>query len=178
MAEGMGHWFWASSRRRRLVALGATLHLVVVAYCGFKRHWLTWTPARRAVAVYAGYTGASTQYGFFAPNVGTQFHAIFDVVEADGRTSREELPTPGNHEAEIRVSNVVGLYGSAIDNEPLRRSLVASWVGDVLGRHPGARAVDVRIESYDLPSSHDYRDGARPKWAEIYRARFTPDGPA
>ncbi len=159
----------------RLAVIAAALHLLVVSYVAAGLGLLPWRSLSRAVAIYGGYTGANMKYGFFAPNIGTQFRAFFDIVDKNGRREVDTLEKGVSSEAAIRLGNVVALYASTVDQEKVRRVVAASWAGKMFGRHPGAREVWVRIEAYELPPMARYRLGARAEWREIYRARFEPD---
>jgi hypothetical protein len=78
----------------------------------------------------------------------------------------------------LRVGSVVSTFPVDEGEEALRRDLLASWAGSMLGRHPEAQKVEVRVEAYDVPSMAEYRAGARPQWVLVYAETFVRDGAA
>ena len=128
-----------SSQQGRLYAfLGvAVIHLgfVTAGACELDFHRAGW-----AVAQVAALSGSDSAYGFFAPGVGSQLRATFQVVDADGATSDELLPTSASHEAKLRIADLIALFWTA--DEGLRRALAASWAGRILAKHPERRGRD------------------------------------
>ena len=132
----------------------------------------------RALEEYGGLSGANSGYGFFAPGVGFQLGARFDVVDGDGVTTPASLATGTSHEADIRVGNIIDQFGTVEDEDDeeaaarVRRALAASLAGKVFGRHPEAVAVVVRLETFTPVSMKDWRGGERPRWSPLYTAKF------
>ncbi|WP_437285768.1 hypothetical protein [Sorangium sp. So ce406] len=127
----------------------------------------------RVIAYHSALSGADSGYNFFAPSVGALPWARFQVTDARGRVNADALESGANHEADLRVRSLVSLFLTEED-ESLRRALAASLAGKVLARYPGAASVVVRLEICDLPSMEEYRDGKRPAWNLIYRAKLVP----
>ncbi|WP_433928626.1 hypothetical protein AB3662_34850 [Sorangium cellulosum] len=125
------------------------------------------------IAYHSALSGADSGYNFFAPSVGALPWARFQVTDARGRVNADALESGANHEADLRVRSLVSLFLTEED-ESLRRALAASLTGKVLARYPGAASVVVRLEICDLPSMEEYRDGKRPAWNLIYRAKLVP----
>ncbi|WP_437283695.1 hypothetical protein WME90_33585 [Sorangium sp. So ce375] len=123
------------------------------------------------VAYYSALSGADSGYNFFAPSVSALPWARFQVTDARGRVIPDVLESGANQEADLRVRSIVALF-MIEEDESLRRSLAASWAGKVLARYPGAASVTVRLEVCDLPSMQEYREGERPTWGLIYRAKL------
>jgi hypothetical protein len=165
----------SSIRRRRafaaLVVAGG--HLGCVALGALRVDLNGGGPLSRAFAHYGTLSGADSAYGFFAPDVAALPWAFFEVTEATGAISSDVLERGANREADIRVRNIIGTFWN-VGTEPLRRALAASWAGKVFARHPGARSVVVRLESYDLPSMKEVREGKTPRWVVHYEAKFIP----
>ncbi|WP_437828150.1 hypothetical protein [Sorangium sp. So ce1153] len=125
----------------------------------------------RVIAYHGALSGAGSGYNFFAPSVSALPWARFQVTDANGAARAEVLESGANHEADLRVRSILSLFLQAED-EPLRRSLVASWAGKMFARHPGAESVVVRLEICDLPSMQQYREGRRPAWDLLYQAKL------
>lgn len=92
--------------QRMFVAL-ALGHLGLVALGASYFDWDRHGALGKALAYYGEVTGAGNSYGFFAPGVGTDVRALFDVVDQRGRVTTEELHTGTSSEAELRTADVV-----------------------------------------------------------------------
>ncbi|WP_438009519.1 hypothetical protein WME89_13075 [Sorangium sp. So ce321] len=125
------------------------------------------------IAYHGALSGAGSGYNFFAPAVSALPWARFQVTDANGAAHAEVLESGANQEADLRVRSILSLFLQAED-EALRRSLVASWAGKLFARHPGAKSVVVRLETCDLPSMQQYREGRRPAWDLLYQAKVVP----
>lgn len=126
----------------------------------------------RAIAYYGALSGAESAYAFFAHSVTPLPRASFHVSDATGAITTDALESGASRETEIRILNIITPF---LRNEDpaIQRSIAASWAGKVLVRHPGARSVAVRLETYDLPSMREYREGKQPRWDLHYEAKFT-----
>lgn len=162
--------------RHRLLVAAAVFHLIVTLVGAAGKLPERGDPFSRTLQYYAAITGANNGYGFFAPGIGSQLRALFDVTEADGKVVTTGLQSGFSHEADLRVGNLIPRFWDADEDERLRRSLAASWAGKILARHPGARTVTVRLEQYDLPSMTEFASGKRGAWEPYYRARFVLGG--
>ncbi|WP_437586289.1 hypothetical protein [Sorangium sp. So ce1000] len=159
-------------RGRAIILLAAAAaHLVVVCLGALQVDTGDGGWARRAVQVYGLLSGADSGYSFFAPGVGTNLSASFQVNGANGDDATDVLETGVSREADIRVRNIIGMFWLEEDQR-VRRSLVASWAGKVLARHPDADSVVVRLDTFELPSMAEYRDGKTAGWKMNYRAKF------
>lgn len=162
----------ATGRRRAILMLtAAAAHLAVVCLGALQVSMGDGGWARRAVQVYGLLSGADGGYSFFAPGVGTTLSASFQVNGANGSNATDVLETGVSREADIRVRNIIGMF-SLEDDPTVRRSLVASWAGKVLARHPDADSVVVRLDTFELPTMAEYRDGKTTGWKLNYRAKF------
>jgi len=163
-----------SPRFRWLLAL-AVAHLLVVGYLASNLQLIKNGAARAILYTYGSYSGANMKYGFFAPSIGTQYRAFFDVLDSQEHRFTDTLGNGDSGEAQIRLSNVIALFASSNGDSKVQRALAASWAGKIFGRHPDAQEVWIRVEGYRLPSSKAFRHSERPGWVEIYRARFVPE---
>jgi len=161
----------ATGRRRAILLFAAAAHLVVVCLGALHVSVGDGGWARRAAQVYGMLSGADSGYSFFAPEVGTTLSASFQVNSANGSKVTDVLETGVSREADIRVRNIIGMFWLE-DDQAARRSLVASWAGKVLARHPDADSVVVRLDTFELPTMADYRDGKTTGWKLNYRAKF------
>lgn len=127
-------------------------------------------------ATYGRLTGASQGYNYFAPEIGSELRARFEIKSNDG-TVREEFLVPGaTREAQLHLSSVVGELGEAVSEQKARQSVTAVWAAKVFQRHPEAKTVTVVVESFRLPSLIDYAQGERTGWDLFYRGTFARKG--
>lgn len=164
----------ARSRGRARLLLGvAAVHLVCVALGALQVDLQSAGWLGRGLAYYGALSGADSGYNFFAPAVNALPWARFQITDAGGAARADVLESGANHEADLRARSILSLF-LIVDDEALRRSLVASWAGKMFARHPDAESVVVRIEICDLPSMRQYRDGERPSWDLLYQAKLVP----
>jgi hypothetical protein len=141
----------------------------------------SWAPLAHVPRSYARLSGADSQFGFYAPAVGSRYRARFilhDDCEATWCDSFEETNCP---EARLRLGGIVesGFANGAPEQMPeLRQRLVKSWAAAMFSRHPSAVALTAVVEVYDLPTMAEYRGGLRPHWAVVYQAQVQRDSPA
>ncbi|KYF59086.1 hypothetical protein BE08_39805 [Sorangium cellulosum] len=160
-----------SRRRAALLLAAAAAHVVVICLGALHVHIGDEGWARRAVKYYGLLSGADSGYSFFAPGVGSTLSASFQVNGPDGNIAADVLETGVSREADIRVRNIIGMF--RLEEDPrVRRSLVASWAGKVLARHPDADSVVVQLDTFELPSMAEYREGKTAGWKLDYRAKF------
>jgi hypothetical protein len=159
--------------RRLLLTVGA-VHLLLVALGAASIEWREHGRVGRWLAVYSGLSGADAGYGFFAPGVGSQVHAVFDVQEKNGHTFTTTLESHSSQEANLRVGNITDQFADFEEDksEELTRSLSASLAGTIFGRYPRARTVTVRIEQFTPVDMKEFREGKRPRWEPAYSAVF------
>lgn len=158
---------------RAAILVAAVGHLSLVTMGALQIHpqgdgWLY-----RAIAYYSALSGAESAYAFFARSVTPLPRANFHVSDATGATTTDTLESGASRETEIRILNIITPF---LRNEDpaIHRSIAASWAGKVLARHPGAQSIAVRLETYDLPSMREYREGKPPRWDLHYEAKFRP----
>lgn len=167
--------------RQRLLVLGLFAHLGMVVAGASNLDLSPLGKAGRALDEYGAVTGSMYRYGFFAPGVGADIRAVFEVALPDGEVVVEPLLPEATREANLRVADIIEQFLSerflatddiAERDAELYRSLAASLAGAVLGRHPQARDVTIRLEAMDPVSMADYRGGARAAWRPLYTAKF------
>jgi hypothetical protein len=123
----------------------------------------------RTFRALAHYTGADGSYGFFAPSVASQVRAVFTLSDDEGNSWQDTLEGNRTRETELRFGS---LLGQAMQPET-QEAVVQSWAAQMLGRHPTATELLVRVEVYDMPTMEQYRAGERPEWNMLYEVTFT-----
>jgi hypothetical protein len=158
--------------RRMALLLAAGAHLGIVAGGALERLPRRGGWATRAIAEYAALSGANSFYTFFAPTVGPAIRLVFAATDRSGSVTGDVLKTATNVEVDSRVDNLLSLFWYADD--ALQRTLLRSWAGVMLTRHPGAERIVVSVETQDLPTMAEYRRGRRSGWDVRQRATFSP----
>ncbi len=152
-----------------------SLHLVLVVLGAYDFEWADYGHAGKWVDYYTVLSGANSGYGFFAPGIGSQLRALFDIEEKSGRKHTLELTSTKSHEAEIRVGDIIEQFLTEDGEKPdrdLQRSMAASLAGTMFARTPGAKSVTIRLEEFTPVSRNDYLKGVRPEWIPTYSAKF------
>ncbi|MEX0611428.1 MAG: hypothetical protein WD738_23175 [Pirellulales bacterium] len=161
--------------RRYLLLTLAAGHLVVVvcgACCCLPDRSLG--PAAQILRWYATMSGAGSNYGFFAPQVGAPHRVRFSLQDGQGSTSWDVFDEANNAEARLRLTGIVDyafMAGTAAESPDWRKHLVRSWAAAMFTRHPTAVSLTAVVEAYDVPIMADYRAGSRPSWEVVYRAQ-------
>lgn len=149
------------------------IHLIFVCFGATQlRPWGRWEKISAVLDYYGTLSGANSGYGFFAPRVGSQLQAVFEITDSSGKSQTVSLTDGLNREASLRVRKLIDWYWNDENNKNLQRSLAASWAGKMFARYPSSASVTVRLETYHLPSMGEYKEGKRPHWRPIYRAKF------
>lgn len=126
------------------------------------------------LTAYMDYSGASSDYRFFSPTVGSQVRARFLHSDGSGTEREIQLTTP-SREVNLRISSMLM---SSVNLPEIRDAMAASWAAMILaGQPPGAR-VSVILEVFHSPSMAEYRRGERGAWRPVYRGDFRAEAGA
>lgn len=166
------------SRGRLLLYGWLALHLLcscLFMFCFEKEGFWTKLPlwSLTPVRLYGAFTGATNSYAFFSPDVSPQLRARFGLHTEKGEIAIPMFP-PMNHEAELRVSNLVDMqweFGKSKKDTEKNRALAASYAGKLLERYPEAHAVSVYVEYFALAKLAQ-KPRPEPFWQPLYNARY------
>lgn len=159
-------------KKKEIIFLGLSLlHLTIVGLGASQITIAHWPLLGKPLIYYGSLSGAGHSYGFFAPGVGSAFRVEFDI-DKNHESFIAKLDSHYNREAELRLSNLLGLISKTVEDERIRRSVAASWAGKMFARYPGAQSVTVRLEMHGLPTMAFYKTGTRFNWEPFYRAKF------
>jgi hypothetical protein len=129
-------------------------------------------PVGRALRFYDSLSGAGDSYSFFAPAVGPQLRARFNLASPQGERSEETLETGKSRDVGFRLGNLAGTVYIVARRTNLRRAFLGALAANRLGAHPDADRVQVTIEEWEMPTMAEYRGGARPRWRALNEATF------
>lgn len=123
------------------------------------------------VNIFIAYTGFDTGYGFFAPNVASDFVLMFDIRDSAGNTIHQcAMPRFKQKESSIRFTSVYNMFLDKIAKKEEQQSNKYLQYLDVVVRQiavavkkdfPAAASVDAKLYLYDYPSLKSYRSGDR-----------------
>ena len=162
-------------KRRVTWAALAALHLLLVALGA--THLRLPTQALDSLAeAYGSVNGSNLAYLFFAPDIGPELRARFEIVDANGKKTQDMLETQASRETVLRIGNIIGLMRESVIDPQARKEITSAWAGKMFGRHPHAQKVTVILEQLDPPPIELYRQGHRAKWELFYQASFAKKG--
>ena len=159
---------------KKIIWLLLALGNLFLAACGAGRvpWWKLGSPGLW-IQHYGVFSGTSSTFAFFAPDVGTSMRAQFDLYDERGQfLSTDSLQKGPTREADLRITNIVEFIVNDLEDEQSRHLLSASWAGKIFARHPEAAFAVLRVQSYDIPTMNRYRNGVRYHWQTLYRAKF------
>jgi hypothetical protein len=164
--------------RLRIALAVVTIHLALVIIGASEIEFSGGSWGLRAINYYGELSGASSGYGFFAPGVSSQVRCSFDILEKDSSKITQQLKDQSSREVDIRLGDIVEQFLGEERSDPkqFQRELAGSLSGLVFARHPGAKSVTIRLETFTPVSMQDYRNGQRPNWMALYSAKFVNRG--
>jgi hypothetical protein len=158
--------------RLKIWGIIAGLHILVTAFGATMIQLPRDNVLIRALYFYGRLSGAAQGFNYFAPEIGSELRAHFQIIKADGTSLDDTFGGTASREAQLRFNNVVGEIAQAIDSEKDRKALAAAWAAKMFNRYPDAKKVNVIIESYKLPSMEGYREGHSTGWLLFYKGIF------
>ena len=171
--------------RNCILILLATLHVGLVVSGAAELSWFSGTSrAASLLQWYSHLSGTDNNYSFFAPGVGPQERVTFIMTDAEGQSWTDDLKWGRTHEVNLCFSTVPFVMSSVDDDTAY--NMMRSMADTMFRRHPTARTVDVRVETYaielnsgdaapiyDFPTMQEYREGKRPQWTALYHLEFS-----
>jgi hypothetical protein len=158
-----------------VAAFGCHLAIVVAGAAQLTSH--LHGPVGRGLRFYDALSGAGDSYSFFAPSVGPQLRARFELSTPRGGRFEETLETGKSREVGLRLGNVAGTVEIVSRRTDLRRAFLGALAASRFGAHPEVDRVKVTIEEWVMPTMAQYRRGVRPTWRWLHEATFVR-GPA
>jgi hypothetical protein len=116
-------------------------------------------PARNAVAVYLHAAGIEAGYGFFAPNVPSNYKLVFEVRYPDNHVEYE-LPEIGDAATAFRLESLLDRIAD-LTYEEMRQVMLQMLTRPVWQKHPDATAIRVVMGYTIWPSPKQFQAGQR-----------------
>ncbi|MCB0840191.1 MAG: hypothetical protein KDD63_13145 [Bacteroidetes bacterium] len=122
--------------------------------------------------IYSGYSGAETGYGFYAPNVSSQFMVLYTIKDSLGNPVQVSLPRHYSKEALTRYFTAFDLFMDKLDEQDEKYDkfmdiVMKSMALKVLEEHPPYTHIDADLLVYDLPYMEEFQAGKRPEYAHM-----------
>ncbi len=123
------------------------------------------------VNMFLAYTGFDTGYGFFAPNVASDFVLIFNVQDSLGQTIHQcAMPRFNQKESMVRYTSLYNMFLDKISRKKGEEGDLYIKYLDIVIRqiavavrkdYPTAAQVKASLYLYDYPGMERYRKGDR-----------------
>lgn len=132
----------------------------------------------KPVRMFCGYTGFGTGYGFFAPNVASDFITLYEVKDECGASLRQiNLPPFHHKESVVRYLSATGMFLDKITKDSIELGLqkdfldvIQRQLADYVRRHD-TTAASVTLDLY----LYDYVTLAAAPEAVMYEDLFYVD---
>ena len=128
-------------------------------------------PVRNGIAVYLDSAGIEAGYGFFAPNVPSNYKLVFEIHYAEGRIEYE-VPKVGSAATGLRLCGLLDQIGDTT-YEPLRQMMIKILTYSVWQERPDATMIRAVFGIDNLPSPEDFLKGENGSYQTLYRYDFT-----
>lgn len=154
------------------IVLHFTLILLVVTHA---EEWIRKRPEvpfRLLVALIdadSTITFTDRNFGFFAPDVTSDWNVAITMTDEEGRQSPIHFRTP-NREMKVRTYSMCGHFAETSDNMDL---FARSWAVKAMNENPDIVRVDVEVTQNDVPTMAGWRQGKRIEPQPLYRTTFT-----
>lgn len=123
------------------------------------------------VSMFTAYTGFDTGYGFFAPNVASDFVLLFELQDAEGNVLEERImPELKNKESIVRYTSVFNMFmDKVITSKKKSESQYHQYLDivlkqiakSVLKENYGAAKCTAKLYLYDYPTLERYKKGEK-----------------
>jgi hypothetical protein len=120
---------------------------------------------------FMAYTGFDTGYGFFAPNVASDFVLMFEIQDSLGNTIQQTaMPNFKQKESRVRYTSVFNMFLERLKKEdPKEKDQYKEYLDIILRQialnvkrdYPNAASVNAKLYLYDYPSFQNYSQGER-----------------
>lgn len=123
----------------------------------------------KPVSFFMMHTGFDTGYGFFAPNVASDFVLVFDIRDSAGQViSQSIMPQFRQKESAVRYTSLYNMFLDKIGKESGKDDnkynqyldvVVQQIAKNVKDHHTGASFVEASLYLYDYPGIDKYNQG-------------------
>jgi len=134
------------------------------------QHLAASNPLRQGLAAYMNGAGIDAGYGFFAPNVPSNYKLVFEVHYSDGKIEYE-LPHVGGADTGLRIATLLDYVGQT-HYDPLRELLLKMLAYSTWQSHPNAVMIRAVFGFVTLPTVNDFQRGQKESYEFLYAYDF------
>jgi hypothetical protein len=125
---------------------------------------IKWEP----VSAFLSYTGLDTGYGFFAPNVASDFILMFELKDKQGKVTQNRImPNFKNKESIVRYTSVFNMFLDKIAAEGVEKKenkyqqyldvILKQIAINVKKQNPNTDKISAKLYLYDYPSLANFK---------------------
>ena len=125
----------------------------------------------KPVSMFTAYTGFDTGYGFFAPNVASDFVLLFELQDAEGNVLEERImPELKSKEGIVRYTSVFNMFMDKVVSSKKKSEsqyfqyldvVLKQIAKSVLKESFGATKCTAKLYLYDYPTLERYKKGEK-----------------
>lgn len=134
------------------------------------QHLAVSNPVRQGLAAYMNGAGIEAGYGFFAPNVPSNYKLVFEIHYSDGKIEYE-LPQVGGADTGLRIATLLDYVGQT-HYDPLRELLLKMLAYSAWQSHPNAVMIRAVFGFVTLPTVSDFQRGQKESYEFLYAYDF------
>ncbi|WP_114819502.1 hypothetical protein [Chryseobacterium sp. KLBC 52] len=122
----------------------------------------------KPVNIFTSYTGFDTGYGFYAPNVASDFVMSFELKDKNGNIlEQKNLPYFKNKESRVRYTTIFNMFLDKISDKNKYDKkyyqyldiIIRQIAAHVMKENPLASSVTTKLYLYNYPAIADFKKG-------------------
>jgi hypothetical protein len=122
----------------------------------------------KPVNIFTSYTGFDTGYGFYAPNVASDFVMSFELRDKNGKVLGQKThPYFKNKESRVRYTTVFNMFLDKISTKNIYDKkyyqyldiIIRQIAAHVMAENPNAASITTKLYLYDYPTIADFKKG-------------------
>ena len=127
-------------------------------------------PVRNGVRLYLHAAGIDAGYGFFAPNIPSNYKVVFELHYPDGRVDYD-IPSVGSRASGLRLTGLLD-YLAETDSAEVRTFMLKTLTESSWREHPEVTSIDTFLGIGVLPTPEEFRHGEREHYKVMGRYSF------
>lgn len=141
-----------------------------VAAAALGLHLAASNPVRQMLASYMGIAGIDAGYGYFAPNVPSDYKLVFELHYPDGRTEYQ-LPRVNSAAAGLRIASLLEQIGRT-RSDALREHVVKTLARSFWREQPEVKTIRALLGKMVQPTIADFKRGKKESYELLYAYDF------
>lgn len=122
----------------------------------------------KPINIFTSYTGFDTGYGFYAPNVASDFVMSFELKDQNGKIlEQKNLPYFKNKESRVRYTTVFNMFLDKLSDKNKYDKkyyqyldiIIRQIAAHVMKENPKAASVTTKLYLYDYPTINNFKQG-------------------